>query len=106
MTDQPTRGPEGDDSEVLPEQTSVRSDLSEREPLGDFRDQLRSRRWNAAPLRNPEVQKTDPRIAVAFIVILCAITLVVLVIGYGSGFWSLPGDEGLSGAVAALELPA
>ena len=32
---------------------------------GDYRDELRSRRWNAAPLENPEVEKTDPRIAVA-----------------------------------------
>ena len=54
---------------------------------GDYRDQLQSRRWNAAPLENPEVEKTDPRLAVLAIVILSAITLVVLVIGYGSGFW-------------------
>ena len=59
-------------------------------PTGDYRDQLRSRRWDAAPLRNPEVEKTDPRIAVAAILLLCVITLVVLVVGYGSGFWSLP----------------
>jgi hypothetical protein len=57
---------------------------------GDYRDRLRSRRWDAAPLRNPEVERTDPRIAVAFIVILCFLTLVILVAGYGSGFWSLP----------------
>jgi hypothetical protein len=63
---------------------------TERRMTGDYRDDLRSRRWDAAPLRNPEVEKTDPRIAVAAIVILCAITLVVLVLGYGSGFWSLP----------------
>ena len=54
---------------------------------GDYRDELLSRRWNAAPLKNPEVEKTDPRIAVAAIVILSAITLVVLVAGYGTGFW-------------------
>ena len=53
----------------------------------DYREQLRSPRWNAAPLENPEVEKTDPRIAVAAIVILSAITLVVLVLGYASGFW-------------------
>ncbi len=55
---------------------------------GDYRDDLQSRRWNAAPLKNPEAQKTDPRIAVAGIVLLSAITLVVIVLGYGSGFWS------------------
>jgi hypothetical protein len=57
---------------------------------GDYRDQLRSRRWDAAPLRNPEVERTDPRIAVAAILLLCVLTLIVLVVGYGSGFWSLP----------------
>jgi len=54
----------------------------------DYRDDLQSRRWNAAPLKNPEVQKTDPRIAVAGIILLSAITLVMIVVGYGSGFWS------------------
>ena len=56
----------------------------------DYRDGLRSRRWNAAPLENPEVEKTDPRIAVAAIILLGALTLAVLVIGYGVGLWSLP----------------
>jgi hypothetical protein len=56
----------------------------------DYRSGLRSRRWDAAPLRNPEVEKTDPRIAVAFIALLSGITLVVLVLGYASGFWQLP----------------
>ena len=54
---------------------------------GDYRDGLQSSRWNAAPLENPEVEKTDGRIVVAAIVILSAITLLVLVLGYGSGFW-------------------
>jgi hypothetical protein len=72
---------------TAPETGVVRT---ERRVTGDYRDELRSRRWDAAPLRNPEVEKTDPRIAVAAIVILCVITLVVLVLGYGSGFWSLP----------------
>jgi hypothetical protein len=59
--------------------------------VADYRDQLRSRRWDAAPLENPEVEKTDPRIAVAAIVILGVVTLAVLVIGYGVlGLWSLP----------------
>lgn len=55
----------------------------------DYREGLRSRRWNAAPLENPEVEKTDPRIAVAAIVGLAVLTLLVLVIGYGVGIWSL-----------------
>ena len=77
----------------------------------DYRDDLGSRRWDAAPLRNPEVEKTDPRIAVAAILILATITLVVVVLGYASGFWQLGGDETaardlVSAAVAALELLA
>ena len=55
----------------------------------DYRDELRSRRWNAAPLENPEVERTDPRIAVAAVVGLSVVTLLVLVIGYGVGIWSL-----------------
>jgi hypothetical protein len=58
---------------------------------GDYRDGLRSRRWDAAPLRNPEVEKTDPRIAVGFIVALGLVTLAIIVVGYGVfGLWSLP----------------
>ena len=56
----------------------------------DYRDQLRSRRWNAAPLENPEVEKTDPRIAVGALVLLAVVTLVIIVVGYGAGLWSLP----------------
>ncbi len=55
---------------------------------GDYRRQLRSRRWKAAPLSNPEVEQTDPRIAVLFVALLGVLTLVVMVVGYGSGFWS------------------
>jgi hypothetical protein len=73
---------------------------------GDYREALGSRRWDAAPLRNPEVEKTDPRIAVAAVLILAALTLLVLVLGYASGFWSLPAEQAASAAVAALELLA
>lgn len=55
----------------------------------DYREGLRSRRWNAAPLANPEVERTDPRIAVAAIVALSVLTMLVLVIGYGLRIWSL-----------------
>ena len=51
---------------------------------GDYRDDLRSRRWNAAPLENPEVEKTDPRIAVAGLILFAAVTFTILVVGYGS----------------------
>jgi hypothetical protein len=53
----------------------------------DYRTQLRSRRWNAAPLENPEVDKTNPWIAVGYIAALSAVTFVLLVLGYATGFW-------------------
>ena len=57
----------------------------------DYRDSLQSRRWNAAPLENPEAEKTDPRLAAVGIIILSALTLIVLVLGYGVfGLWGLP----------------
>jgi len=60
-------------------------------PQGDYRDELRSRRWNAAPLENPEVEKTDSRIVVAAIIGLAVLTLIILVVGYGVlGIWSTP----------------
>lgn len=58
-----------------------------RAERGDYRDQLRSRRWNAAPLENPDAEPTDPRLAVAGVLVLSAVTLVVIVLGYASGFW-------------------
>jgi hypothetical protein len=61
-------------------------------PQGDYRDGLRSQRWDAAPLKNPEVEKTDPRIAVAALLLLALITFAILVVGYGViGIWS-PGS--------------
>ncbi len=56
---------------------------------GDYREGLRSRRWNAAPLENSEVEKTDPRIAVAAIVGLAVVTFAILIVGYALGVWSL-----------------
>jgi hypothetical protein len=83
--------PEDSASSTMPFQPAAQRGLegAAREE-SDYRSGLRSRRWDAAPLRNPEVEKTDPRIAVAFIALLAAITLVVLVLGYASGFWQLP----------------
>ncbi len=53
----------------------------------DYREKLGSRRWDAAPLENPEVERTDPTIAVAFIIGMSIFTFVVIVVGYSSGFW-------------------
>jgi hypothetical protein len=98
----PATGPGG----VVARPPDADGALASQGATGDYREQLRSRRWDAAPLRNPEVQKSDPRYALAALVIISAVTLLVLVLGYASGFWQLPPSEGSSGAVAALELLA
>jgi len=52
-----------------------------------WRSRLRSRRWKPAELANPELAPTSTRMAVVFWVVLAVVTFVVLVIGYGTGFW-------------------
>jgi hypothetical protein len=52
-----------------------------------WRSSLVSRRWRPAPLANDELQPTSNRIAVLFWVGLATMTFVVLVVGYGIGFW-------------------
>lgn len=89
MTERSGLRPEETTGEAtLPPAAAGRPQPAAREP-GDYRDELRSRRWNAAPLRNPEAQKTDPRLAVLAIAILSAVTFIILVAGYASGFWVL-----------------
>jgi hypothetical protein len=53
----------------------------------DHRRRLRSRRWGAAELANPEADTTNPWIAVASIVALSAVTFGVLVVGYAIDLW-------------------
>jgi len=53
-----------------------------------WRHRLRSSRWDAAPLENPEGQEAGPLGAVLLFGGLAAVTFVALVIGYGIGFWS------------------
>jgi hypothetical protein len=53
----------------------------------DWRTQLESPRWHAAPLRNVEMNPTSPGRAVLFWLGLGVATFVLLVVGYGSGFW-------------------
>lgn len=62
----------------------------------DWRRQLRSTRWGAAlekgrlpELKNPEMNPTSAGRAVALWVGLAILTFITLVIGYGTGFWSL-----------------
>ena len=61
---------------------------------GGWRRQLRSPRWGAGrrdgqlpALGNPEMNPTRTWVSVMFWVTLAAITFVLLVLGYGSGFW-------------------
>jgi hypothetical protein len=53
----------------------------------NWRGRLRSRRWKAAKLENPELPPTSPRLAVAFWLALAGMTFFTLLIGYGIGFW-------------------
>ena len=65
-----------------------------REP--NWRRQLLSPRWGSArkdgqlpALPNSEMNPTSTRMAVAFWVALAVLTFVLLVIGYGTGFWQV-----------------
>jgi hypothetical protein len=61
--------------------------VTERERGRDWRTGLRSRRWRAAAMRNPEMNPTSRRMAVLFWVALAALTLALLLVGYGTDFW-------------------
>ncbi len=63
----------------------------------DWRSQLLSPRWGSArrngklsDLPNKEMNPTSTAMAVAFWLGLAFLTFVVLVLGYGSGFWDVP----------------
>ncbi len=91
MTDRSELQPAEDEPKTTMYRPSPEGGLEAGAPeVEDYRDQLRSRRWNAAPLENPEVEKTDPRIVVFALVVLAALTFVILVVGYGAGLWSVP----------------
>jgi hypothetical protein len=54
----------------------------------DWRRRLRSRRWKAAPLENPEVGRIGPLGGILFFGALALLTLVVLLAGYGLRVWN------------------
>ena len=56
----------------------------------DWREGLHARRWRVALLRNSEMNPTSTRAAVAFWVALAFLTFVLLMLGYGTHFWTLP----------------
>jgi hypothetical protein len=64
----------------------------------NYRSTLRSSRWGAAlkggqlpALRNPEMNPTSTARAAAFWLVLGLLTFGILVAGYASGLWLLPG---------------
>ncbi len=66
-------------------------------PESDYREQLRNPRWGAAMRReqlprmaNPEMRPTGLVRSILFWVGLAIVTFVVLVLGYGIGFWQFP----------------
>jgi hypothetical protein len=63
----------------------------------NWRRGLQSRRWGVArrsgqlpEMRNPEMNPTSTALAVAFWIGLGAVTFLLLVVGYGTGFWHFP----------------
>ena len=65
-------------------------------PEDDWRDQLQSPRWGSSleggrppALKNPEMNPTSRLRSALFWVALAALTFILLVIGYGTGFWHL-----------------
>jgi hypothetical protein len=65
-----------------------------RVPDRDWQRRLRSPRWGASlgrgrlpQLKNPEMNPTPTWMAVLFWLGLAVVTFIVLVIGYGTGFW-------------------
>jgi hypothetical protein len=60
----------------------------------NWRKQLQSRRWGSSlrggrlpELRNSEMNPTSTAMSVLFWLALGALTFVLLVLGYGTGFW-------------------
>jgi len=58
-----------------------------RREAADWRRTLRSPRWNAAPLENPEMNPTSRPASLLFWIVLGALTFGILLLGYGTGFW-------------------
>jgi hypothetical protein len=68
--------------------------LEPRPADADWQDQLRSPRWGNGlrrkrlpDLKNPEMNPTSRFMSLLFWLSLGAATFVLLVLGYGTGFW-------------------
>ncbi len=53
----------------------------------NWRRQLRDPRWRAPRLANTEMRPTSVARSIAFWLALAALTFVLLIVGYGTGFW-------------------
>ena len=53
----------------------------------NWRGRLRSRRWAPAALENPEARPVGPLGGILFFGGLALLTLIVLLVGYGTRFW-------------------
>ena len=65
---------------------------------GDYREQLRNPRWGRAlgggrmpGLKNPEMRPTPVVLSVLLWASLAVATFVIIVLGYGIGFWHFGG---------------
>jgi hypothetical protein len=53
----------------------------------DYRTRLRSRRWGLPALRNPEARPVTAAGGMVLLGGLAVLTFVILIAGYGIGFW-------------------
>jgi hypothetical protein len=71
-----------------------RGGLEPRPADRDWRSQLRSPRWGERlsggrlpRMKNSEMNPTGAGLAILFWISLAALTFIILVLGYGTGFW-------------------
>ena len=78
-------------------QPDGRGGLEPQPPNPNWRSQLQSKRWGMnrrdgrpPKLGNPEMNPTTTPMAVLFWVSLAVLTFLLIVLGYGTGFWHFP----------------
>jgi hypothetical protein len=58
-------------------------------PKKEWREDLRSPRWNVPALANTEMNPTSGARSAVFWAVLAVLTFLLLLAGYGTGFWHL-----------------
>jgi hypothetical protein len=78
----------------------------------NWRRHLQSRRWGMnrrdgklPRLDNPEMNPTTTPFAILFWVSLAVATFVLIVLGYGTGFWHFPVEAAASGVPVVTPAP-